>query len=195
MVYHLLTQRHYSKSFWLKILNQNINGFFQDNNFGLDNGLAPNSQHAITLTHWGRVTNINVSKLTIIGSDNGLVPTRQQVIIWTNARILSTWSSGTNFSEISIKIHTFSFKKMHLTMSSAKWRPFCLGKYVLIIDSWWPIPLTYLECYGRGQEITSHEYCCVRSRYQGQGYVITSYSICGVTVIFGLFDGGCSLHR
>ena len=34
---------------------------------------------------------------------------------------------GTNVSEISIGIQTFSFKKMHLNMSSAKWRPFCLG--------------------------------------------------------------------
>ena len=33
----------------------------------------------------------------------------------------------TNFSEISIEIHTFSFRKMHLKVSSAKWRVFCLG--------------------------------------------------------------------
>ena len=32
-----------------------------------------------------------------------------------------------NFSEILIKIDSFSFKKMHLKMSSAKWRPFCLS--------------------------------------------------------------------
>ena len=38
---------------------------------------------------------------------------------------------GTNFSEILIKIHAFSFKKMHLEMSSGKWRPFCLGFNVL----------------------------------------------------------------
>ena len=34
---------------------------------------------------------------------------------------------GTNFSEILIKILTFSFKKMHLKMSSAKWRLIGLG--------------------------------------------------------------------
>ena len=34
---------------------------------------------------------------------------------------------GTNFSEILIEIHIFSFKKMHLKTSSAKWWPFCLG--------------------------------------------------------------------
>ena len=83
------------------------------------------------LTHWGRVTHICVSKLTIIGSDNGLSPGRRQAIIWTNAGILLIWPLGTNFNEILIEIHTFSFKKMHLKMSSAKWRPFCLGLNVL----------------------------------------------------------------
>ena len=36
------------------------------------------------------MTHINVSKLNIIGSDNGLSPERRQVIIWTNAGIQST---------------------------------------------------------------------------------------------------------
>ena len=40
------------------------------------------------LTHWGRVTHICVSKLSILGSDNGLSPGRRQAIIWTNARVL-----------------------------------------------------------------------------------------------------------
>ena len=84
-----------------------------------------------SLTHWGRVTHICVSKLTIIGSDNGLSPGRRQAIIWTNGGILLIRPSGTNFSEILSEIHTFSFKKMHLKTSSAKWRPFCLGPNVL----------------------------------------------------------------
>ena len=83
------------------------------------------------LTHWGRVTHICVSKQTIIGSDNGLSPGRRQAIIWTNAGILLIGPLGTKFNEISIKIHTFSFKEMHLKMSSGKWRPFCLGLNVL----------------------------------------------------------------
>ena len=70
------------------------------------------------LTHWGRVTHICVSKLTIIGSDNGLSPRRRQAIIWTNAGILLIRILGTNFSEILGKIHSFSFKKMYLKMSS-----------------------------------------------------------------------------
>ena len=79
------------------------------------------------LTHWGRETHICVSKLTIIGSDNGLSPDRRQAIIWTNAGILLIVPLGTNFSEILIEILTFSFTKMHLKMSSAKWRLFGLG--------------------------------------------------------------------
>ena len=78
----------------------------------------------VQLTHWGRVTYKCVSKLTIIGSNNGLSPGRRQAIIWTNAGFLLIWPLGTNFSEISIEIQTFSFKKMHFKMSSGKWRPF-----------------------------------------------------------------------
>ena len=83
------------------------------------------------LTHWGRVTHICVGKLIIIGSDNGLSPGWRQAIIWTKAGIWLMGSLGTNFSEILIKIHTFSFKKMHLKMSSAKWRLFYLCLNVL----------------------------------------------------------------
>ena len=48
-----------------------------------------------------------------------------------------------NFSEILIKIHIFSFKKMPLKMSSEKWRPSCLGLnqltnlYVLAVFEYW----------------------------------------------------------
>ena len=83
------------------------------------------------LTHWGRVTHICVSNLTIIGSDNGLSPGRRQAITWTNVGILLIRPLGTNFSEMLIEIHTFSFKKIHLKMLSVKWRPFCLGLNVL----------------------------------------------------------------
>ena len=82
------------------------------------------------LTHWGWVTHIWVSKLTIIGSDNSLSPGRRQAIIWTNAKILiqTLW---TNLSKILSEIHAFSFKKMRLTMS-AKWPKFRLGLSVLM---------------------------------------------------------------
>ena len=72
------------------------------------------------LTHWGRVTHICVSNLTIIGSDNGLSPDRRKAIICTNAGILLIGPLGTNFSENLFGIPTFSFKKLHLKTSSAK---------------------------------------------------------------------------
>ena len=83
------------------------------------------------LTHWGRVTHICVSNLIIIVSDNGLSPGRRQAIIWTNAGILLIGPLGTKLSEILIEILTFLYKKMHLKVSSAKWRPFCPGLNVL----------------------------------------------------------------
>ena len=47
------------------------------------------------LTNWGRV-----SKLTMIGSDNGLSPDRRQAIIWTNAGISLIGLLGAYFSGI-----------------------------------------------------------------------------------------------
>ena len=88
----------------------------------------------LCLTHWSRVTHMCVSKLNTIGSDNGLSPGRCQAIIWTNAGILWIGPLGTNFNEISIDIHVFSFKKMHLKISSGKWRPFCPGLNVLTLN-------------------------------------------------------------
>ena len=98
-------------------------------------------------------------KLTIIGSDNGLSPGRCQAIIWTNAGLLLIGPLGTNFSEMLIEIHTFSFKKIHLKMSSGKWRPFCLGLNVLkvceiflwryghFITQFFVVTLTYAGIY------------------------------------------------
>ena len=57
---------------------------------------------ASALTHWGRVTHICVSKLTII--------CRCQVITWNNAGIMLF----RNFCEILSEIHSSSFKNMHL---------------------------------------------------------------------------------
>ena len=83
------------------------------------------------LTHWGRGTPICIYKLTIIGSDNGLSPGEHQAITWTNVGILLIGPLGTSISELLSGIQTFSSQKMHLKMSSAKWRPFCSGLNVL----------------------------------------------------------------
>ena len=85
----------------------------------------------IYLTRWGRVTHTCVSKVTIIGSYNDLSPSRRQAIFWINAGILSIGPSWMDFCEILIEIDTFSFKKMRLKLSSAKWRPFCQSLNVL----------------------------------------------------------------
>ena len=68
---------------------------------------------------------------------NALSLVRRQVIIWTNANSFAVWSLGTNFSKTTIKIHKFSFKKMHFNMSSAKCQPFrlqCVDRVLLNSD-------------------------------------------------------------
>ena len=93
-----------------------------------------------------------------IGSGNGLSPALRQAITWTNADLLSIGPLGTTFSENWIEILTFSFKKMRLKLSSAKWRSFCPGvdelmwKYslyrtgrVVLMRHW--ISHTYLQDY------------------------------------------------
>ena len=85
----------------------------------------------IIFTHWGQVMHICISKLNIIGSDNGLLLGWRQATIWTNAGILLIGPLGTNFSEILIEIYTFSLKKIHLNILSGKGRPSCLGLNVL----------------------------------------------------------------
>ena len=82
-------------------------------------------------TCWGRVTYICAGNLTIIGLDNCVSPYRRQVIIWTNAGMLMR-ALETDISDSSIDILILSFKNMRLKVSSAKWRPFCLGLNVLI---------------------------------------------------------------
>ena len=102
------------------------------------------------LTHWGRVTHICVGDLTIIGSDNGLSPGQRQAIIWTNVGILSIGPPVTNFSEILMKILSFSFKKMRLKVSSAKRRPFCLSLNVLN-SLYWAVPWALIVTMLSGQ--------------------------------------------
>ena len=76
-----------------------------------------------------------VSKLNTNVSDNYLSPSRRQALVWTNAGILLIRTLEAHFSEILSKINTFSLKKMHLKVPTAKWRPFCLGLNVLMQSS------------------------------------------------------------
>ena len=59
-----------------------------------------------------------LDKQTTISPNNGLSPDRRQAMIWTNAGILLIRAIGTNISETLSEIHTFSFKQMHLNISS-----------------------------------------------------------------------------
>ena len=93
---------------------------------------------------------IRVSTIVIIGSDNGLSRGQRQAIIWPNAGILLIGLLGVNFSEILIEIDTFSFKKMHLKMSSAKWCLFRLDLSVLYSGSfhnWWFVSWRIFSTY------------------------------------------------
>ena len=102
-----------------------------------------------SLTHWDWVTHICVGKLTIIGSYNGMSPGMCQAIIWTNAGILLIGPSGTNFSDILIRIQTFSFKEIHMKimvvcqMASISSRSQCVNKFHLKICAKW-----CLFCWG-----------------------------------------------
>ena len=114
------------------------------------------------LTHWGQVTHICLIKLTIIGSENGLSPGRHQAIIWTSAGILLIGTLGTNFSEILSEIHAFSFKKIRLKKSTAKWRPFCRGLNELNIKSvWkWEIDIIFQMLIGKSVTHVNEIYKC-----------------------------------
>ena len=63
---------------------------------------------SLELTHWGRVTHICASQVTVVGSDNGLSPDRRQAIIWTNAEILLIEPLRTTLSDMLIEVDTFS---------------------------------------------------------------------------------------
>ena len=77
------------------------------------------------------MTNICISKLTVIGSNNGFSPGWRQAIIWNNARILLIGPLGINFSEILIEIHKLIFNEICLKVLPSKSHPFCLGLNVL----------------------------------------------------------------
>ena len=78
--------------------------------------------HISNLTYWGWVTHICVSKITIIGSNNGLYQCFN-VVNWTLGN-KPQWNLNRN-SYIFIAENEFE----HVAW---KWRPFCLGLDVLI---------------------------------------------------------------
>ena len=83
----------------------------------------------VTLTHWGRVTHICVSKLTIIGSDNGLSPGRRHylnqwwnIVNWTLGNKLR-WNFNRNWN---IFIQENAFENIVWKMASILSWPQCV---------------------------------------------------------------------
>ena len=97
------------------------------------------------LTLWGQATHIFVSKLTIIGSDNGSSPGRRQAFIWTNAVILLIWLLGRNIIQWNInrnpyiRIQQKAFENVVCEMAAILRRPqfvnftFTEWRYILAI--------------------------------------------------------------
>ena len=82
----------------------------------------------IYLTHWGRVTHTCASKLTIIGSGNGLSPGRHQTIIWTKAGILIIGPLGTNVNS-NIFIQEDAFESVVCEMAAMLFWLQCVKHY------------------------------------------------------------------
>ena len=130
-----------------------------------------------------RVTHICVSKLTIIGSCNGLSPGWRQAIIWTNAGTLVIGQWGNSFSEIRIEIHTFPFenavRKTTVILSGSQcvkhwWLMayICVSEQGLLWFSYWTVtysaPSHYLKwCWLavnwiHGNQIESQAIQCIK---------------------------------
>ena len=113
-------------------------------------------RHLSTLTHWGQMTHICISKLSIIDSDNGLSPGRRQAIIWTNVGLLLIERFGT-------KLWNIPLKNLYLKVSSAKVaailsRPQCVTSKETLFSSkhQWPS-----WCAVGGVTVTRHCSHCV----------------------------------
>ena len=76
---------------------------------------------------------------------NSLMPGRCPAIICTHAGILLIRTLGTNFNEVLSEIHAFSFKKMHLKISSERWWPFCIGLKLLRYKREYALPTEALK--------------------------------------------------
>ena len=135
------------------------------------------------------MTCICISKLTITGSNNALLPGQCQVIIWTNAAILLTGPLGTNFSEILITIYTYLLTKMHFKMLSTKWWPFWVG-----LTAWTAGKAT---ADGSMVPITSHNknqsyFHCFSKQNSSPDLILNDLPYC-TNVLFTIFHHTCIL--
>ena len=120
-----------------------------------DNGLAPNRQSESMMAYFTEAYTHHTASaleyylyLFIMYKLNLVFFHLQrlgQAIIWTNDGIMLIVPL---FSEILIKIHTFSFKQMHLKMLYGKWQPYCPSLNVLMLFYWCSDPETISERNG-----------------------------------------------
>ena len=93
-----------------------------------------------TVTHWGRETQICVSNLTLIGSDNGLSHSRRRAIIWTNVGLLLIgWYFSFRIFSIMTdggKITAIGFIKLCL---------FGVCWWYSVVKSWYKMPLCLIQ--------------------------------------------------
>ena len=83
------------------------------------------------------MTHTCVGNLTTIGSDNGFVAWRAPGHYLNQCWNIVNWTTMNKLQWNLNQIHTLSFKKMNLKISSAKWWPFCLSLNVLTQEIMW----------------------------------------------------------
>ena len=102
----------------------------------------------LVITHWGRVTHICISKLTIIGSDNGLAPI---IIKWTLRNKLQ-WNLNRN-----IFIQENPFESVVCETVAILSLPQCVN----YCDSWWMVSVAQSSIMRLGYRSTHTYYSWV----------------------------------
>ena len=118
------------------------------------------------LTHWGRVTHICISNLTIIGSNNGLSPGRRQAIVWTNTGKLFIRTIGKNSVKFQSKFRHFhkknAFENVIWKITAILFHPQCVNGRgpctllpVPILTAVWLLLMINISTYGPVRSIHS----------------------------------------
>ena len=141
------------------------------------------------------MTHICISKLTIIGSDNGLLPSRRQAIIWTNAGILLIRPSGTNSSEILIEIDGIliqvnAFESVVFETAAILSRPQCVNPLIAGPTHLWIQIRIHLFAiflqYSHGSiHIHIHVYLIIAE----MDILIKAWWLCHITLLHNCWNG------
>ena len=117
-------------------------------------------------THWGRVTHICVNKLSILGSDNGLAPTRHYlkqcwIIFNCTLRNKLQWNFNRNSN---IFIHENAFESVVCEMAFILSRPQCVNEVWVWIDPFMSIKLLLLLLLSNYPVTLRHRSACSTPR-------------------------------